>query len=380
MKKSVTLFVGILLFNSCIDRINIRVPNASNSQLVVDGLITDEPGPYTVKLSLSSKIESFLEFDTRPVSLAKVTIFDNEGNAELLDEINDGDGIYQTKPGGIQGVVGREYSIRIETYEGEVYESIPDRMNPVGEIDNLYYTLEAFQPLDAPTEYGFRVYVDAQGVPDSDNLFRWKFTGTYVVNTNPEFHTKSCGENPPCCPDPRLCSGFVLNDVGVIQTIGNCTCCTCWVNQFEDKPYVSDNLFIADGKFKNIAVAYVPIDYWTFLIKYRFEVKQMSLSRTAFDYWKTIQSQKEGGSSLFQPPTGKVRTNIFEENGTKEVQGIFYASAVRLKQEYLTSESVDKLFLPIRNRNLCGPDLKTVNESCLLAFKYSSTKPPADWQ
>jgi Domain of unknown function (DUF4249) len=375
MKKSVTLLVGVLLFNACIDRVNIRIPNASTSQLVVDGLITDEPGPYTVKLSLSSKIESFLEFSTRPVSLAKVTIFDNEGNSELLDEINDGDGIYQTKPGGIRGVVGREYALRIETYEGEVYESIPDKMNPVGKVDSLYYTLESFQPLDAPTEYGFRVYVDAQGVPDSDNLYRWKFTGTYVINTNPEFHTVG-----RCMPDPRPCSGFVLNSIGVLQTISNCSCCTCWVNQFEDKPYVSDNQFISGGRFKNIAVAYVPIDYWTFLLKYRFEVKQMSLSRMAFDYWKTIQSQKEGGSSLFQPPTGKIRTNIFEKNGAKEVQGIFYASAVKLKQKYLTSENVDKLFLHIRNRNTCGPDVKNVNESCLLAFKYSSTKPPADWQ
>jgi len=379
MRKLIALVVGLLLFNSCIDRINIRVPNASNSQLVVDGLITDEPGPYTVKLSMSSKIESFLEFSTRPVSLAKVTIFDNEGNAELLDEINDGDGIYQTKPDGIRGVVGREYFIRIETYEGEVYESIPDRMNPVGEIDNLYYTLEAFQPLDAPTEYGFRVYVDAQGVPDSDNLFRWKFIGTYEINTNPELHTIVCRQGL-CCPDPRPCSGFILNSIGVIQTISNCTCCTCWVNQFEDKPYVSDNLFISDGKFKNIAVAYVPVDYWTFLIKYRFEVKQMSLSRMAFDYWKTIQSQKEGGSSLFQPPTGKIRTNIFEKNGANEVQGIFYASAVKLKQKYLTSESVDKLFLPIRNRNTCDKNPQFVIESCLLAFKHSSNKPPADWQ
>jgi Domain of unknown function (DUF4249) len=379
MKKSVTLFVGLLLFNSCIDRVNIRIPNASNAQLVVDGLITDEPGPYTIKLSLSSKIESFLEFSTRPVTLAKVTIFDDEGNSEILDEINAGDGIYQTKANGIRGVVGREYAIRIETYEGEVYESVPDKMNRVGNVDSVYYTLETFQPLDAPTEYGFRVYVDAQGVPDSDNLFRWKFTGTYIINTYPEFHTIVCRAGS-CCPDPRPCSGFVLNAIGVLQTVGNCTCCTCWVNQYEDKPYVSDNQFVSGGKFRNIAVAYVPIDYWTFLIKYRFEVKQMSLSRTAFDYWKTIQSQKEGGSSLFQPPTGKIRTNIFEKNGTKEVQGIFYASAVKLKQIYLTSENVDRLFLTIRNRNVCGPEAENINESCLLAFKHSSNKPPADWQ
>lgn len=372
MKKLMSLFAGMLLINSCVDRVNIRIPDSYNSQLVVDGLITDEPGPYTVKLSLSSRIESFLEFSTRPVTLAKVTISDNLGNSELLEE--KGPGIYQTRPNGIRGVVGREYAVRIETYEGKVYESAPDKMNPVGEIDNLYYTLNTHQPLDAPTQYGFRVFVDAQGAAESDNLFRWKFTGTYEIDTNPELHVVGL-----CRPDPRPCSGFVLNEIGVLQHISTCTCCVCWVNQFEDKPFVSDNQFVSNGKFRNIEVAYVPIDYWTFLKKYRLEVKQMSLSRTAFDYFRTIQSQKEGGSSLFQPPTGKIRTNVFGKEG-REVQGIFYASSVKLKQKYITDENIKDLFLKIRNRNTCNEDRKLVLESCLLAFKHSSNQPPADWQ
>lgn len=39
----------------------------------------------------------------------------------------------------------------------------------------------------------------------------------------------------------------------------------------------------------------------------------MSLSRQAFDYWRIIQAQKEGATSLFQPPTGKTVTTIFEK-------------------------------------------------------------------
>lgn len=376
MKKLMQLFAGMLLMNACIDRVNIRVPDSYNSQMVVDGLITDEPGPYTVKLSLSSRVESFLEFSTRPVTLANVTIFDNVGNSELLED--KGKGTYQTKPNGIRGVVGREYAVRIETYEGKVYESVPDKMNPPGEIDNLYYKLNSFQPLDAPTQYGFLVFVDAQGAPESDNLFRWKFTGTYVIDTNPEFHTIACIAGP-CCPDPRPCSGMILSSIGVLQRISDCTCCVCWVNQYEDKPFVSDNQFISNGKFRNIEVAYVPIDYWTFVRKYRLEVKQMSLSRTAFDYFKTIQSQKEGGSSLFQPPTGRIRTNVFEKGGS-EVQGIFYASSVRLKQVYVNNDDLKGLFLHIPDRNVCDNDPKLVIESCLLAFKHSSNQPPADWQ
>lgn len=340
----------------------------------MDGLITDEPGPYTVKLSLSSRVDGFLDF-RELVTARRVIIFDDVGNSEDLKQVEKG--TYQTEPNGIRGAVGRSYAVRVEMEDGRVYESIPDRMNPVGNIDNLSYALDAFQPLDAPTRYGFRVFVDASGVPETDNLFRWKFTGTYIINTHPQFRQTP----PPTCKKiPPACSGFIVSSINVLQRIDLCTCCVCWVNQYDRRPFVSDNQFVSNGKFKNIEVAYIPIEYWPFQIRYRIEVKQMSLSRTAFDYWRIIQTQKEGASSLFQPPTGKTRTNVFEKNGLGEAQGIFAASAVSLKQVYLTNESVRGLYLKLPNSNLCGPDLTQIQESCLLAFKHSSNQPPPDWE
>ena len=378
--KNRILLLFLLSASSCIDRINIIVPDSNASQIVVDGLITDEPGPYTVKLSLSSKVDSFLQF--RELTSAKrVTIFDNAGNSEDLTLVEAG--TYQTQPNGIRGAVGREYSLRVETLDGKIYESIPDKMSPSGSVDSLYYELESFQPLDAPTQHGFRVYVDAQGVANGDNFFRWKYTGTYMINTYPELHKKTVafpfGEIDGCYPDPRPCSGFILNEIGVLVTVATCECCVCWVDQLEDHPYVSDDVFISNGKFRNIEIAYVPIEYWPFQIKYRMEVKQMSLSRTAFDYWRTIQSQKEGATSLFQPQTGKTRTNIFERNGQGVAQGIFYASAIKKKQLYLFNENVKGLFLKQPRWDLCL-EFWQIKESCLLAFKHSSNKPPADWK
>jgi hypothetical protein len=105
----------------------------------------------------------------------------------------------------------------------------------------------------------------------------------------------------------------------------------------------------------------------------------MSLSRTAFDYWRTIQSQKEGGTSLFQPPTGKTRTNIVEKSGRGIAQGIFYASSVRKKQVYLSNKAIKGLFIRRPNWDSCTEEWQ-IKESCLLAFKHSSNKPPADWK
>ena len=56
MKRIALLFFGLVIIGSCIDRIDIKVPDSYSSQLVVDGAITDEPGPYTVRLTKSERV------------------------------------------------------------------------------------------------------------------------------------------------------------------------------------------------------------------------------------------------------------------------------------------------------------------------------------
>jgi len=373
VRRLLILFIGLLLIGSCIDRIEIKIPDSYTSQLVVDGLITDEPGPYTVRLTKATRIEKFLEFSQEEVVQASVSISDNVGNTEQLKETIPG--VYETKLGGIQGVIGREYSIKIETSDGKVYESIPDKMNPVGELDSLYYEFESYTPLNDQTRFGFRFYIDARGAQSSDNFLRWKFTGVFQIEADPKLHTTS--RPMPCTPDPRPCSGWIIGPFdGRLQKVGDCTCCTCWVTRYEDKPNVSDNQFVSNQKIRRVEVGYVPLEYFPFLAgKYRVEVKQMSLTRRAYEYWRIIQSQKEGAASLFQPPTGRIETNILSKDGAEQVQGLFSASAVKTRQRYLSNGDVNVLLrVPFWD---C--EVGEIAESCLLAFKNSSNKPPADW-
>lgn len=363
MMRSMLFSLAVVLFGSCLDRINIDIPN-NDLPIVVDGLITDEPGPYTVQITRALPLTADLNF-IKPVSAKSVTIFDNVGNAEQLKEVEIG--VYQTKTNGIRGVVGREYFIRIETRDGKVYESIPDKLNPVGKVDSVYYEFESFQPINEPTRYGFKVFADARGVPNGDNLFRWKFRATFELDGYPDSHTVG-REGDPCSPAPRPCGG---DGPG-----GSCTCCKCWATVSETQPTVSDNQFVSNGVFKKVHVGYAALEYFPFLIKYRLEVRQMSLSRTAFEYWKTIQSQKEGTASLFQPPTGKTRSNLFEKNGQTDIQGIFYAAAVKTKYAYIKNADVP-IRLEVAKWNCVDG---RIAEDCRLAYPFSTTEKPADWQ
>ena len=360
MKRSIVVFIFLVLLGSCIDRINIEIPEGG-SLLVVDGLITDEPGPYTVQVTRASKLDADLNF-RKFVSAKNVTILDNLGNSEVLTEIEPG--IYKTKPNGIRGVIGREYHVRVEGRDGKVFESVPEEIKAVGKIERVYYEKVAFQPLDGPTEYGFDIYMDAKGLPGSDNLMRWKFSATYLVKTFPELHIIPVGES--FVPDPLPCSSYALVNGAPLPVPGkSCDCCTCWVTQYENKPKVSDNQIVSNNTFQRIKLGYVPISNLYFYDKVMLEVNQLSLSQTAFDFWKGIQSQKEGTGSLFQPPSGVVRTNIFQKNGDEPAQGIFYAAG---SNKNITFIKIDGTPAPTPINNTC------------LSYRYSTTQKPIDWQ
>ncbi len=310
------LLLLLLFLSACIDRIDIGKSEADGTQIVVDGFISDEPKFHRVKLFRSSGTYDILS-NPEPFSAKEVSISDDLGNREILREF--GLGNYFTN-GTYRGEVGRTYILRIEARDGRIYESSPETIQPSGTIDTVYYEFESFKPLSGPTESGFRIYMDSRGTNEKENFLRWRFTGTYKIAAFPELNTIGPATAP--IPAPLSC------------------CSSCWVVQAEDKPKVSKGQFVSDGVFRKVEVGYVPITDRSFQVKYMIEVEQMSLSRDAYNFWKTVQDQREGVGSLFQPPLGIPRTNIFGTRGEDNVQGIFYASSVARKIVFLTREDV----------------------------------------
>jgi len=100
------LMIAIILFTGCEKIINVDLVEAK-PQLVIEGLITDGTGPYTVKLS---KTGSYFNKAVLPlVSKAVVVISDNRGAVDTLKESKPG--IYLTSK--IRGIPGRTYSLMV---------------------------------------------------------------------------------------------------------------------------------------------------------------------------------------------------------------------------------------------------------------------------
>lgn len=128
MLQKILLFIFILFLTSCDKEIQLPLdPNAS--LLVIDANITDEPGPYFVKLSKSIDISN--TGGNPLVNNATVIISDNKGQRDTLMQ-ND-KGIYQTKK--IRGIYGSTYFLEVSV-EGKKYSASSTMPNKVS-LDSL---------------------------------------------------------------------------------------------------------------------------------------------------------------------------------------------------------------------------------------------------
>lgn len=369
------LSILILLLDSCIDPFNVQLAE-SETAIVVDGEISDQPGPYSVKLFKTASIQDQYE-KIQWISNASVWIIDDLGNEEQLTETEPGR--YLTSASGMTGVVDRSYFVRIHTEEGGRYESIPEKMLPVGEIKNLYYEFEVNENPENTnyinTTNGFRVYLDSEVLPAQNGLVRWRWQSTFEMLTYPQFKTKPefQGRTIVIVPNPPPCSGYIRRGNSASQ-IGECTCCVCWIDQFNVAPILPEDGLIEDGLLTKNKIAFIPASRRYFHKKYYIEVQQLSTSQIAYDFWRKVDIQKKSGSDLFQTPPpatiGNIRT--LSQN-TIKARGIFSATSIKKKNLFINRDEIPYYL----------PRIDTTRESCLNVYKLkdanSSTTKPAYW-
>jgi hypothetical protein len=359
MRPLILFCVVVLVLDGCIDR--FYVSKQDNDQIIlIEGMITDRPGPYEVKLSYANNISEQLNFIDK-VQKATILLLDNEASAETLTEISPG--TYQTS--NVRGIVGHQYRIRVSLSDGSVYESLPETLLPVGKLERVYYEFDAHvrpsvKPI--PPSPGLNVYVDASVVPEQAGLVRWRTIGTWENATFPELRiipSLSPRGEVIVIHDPPRCAGSDRR---------RCTCCYCWMTNYDPEPVLSDPLFHKE-KVKRQFVSFVPAYANVFYDKFHLKVEQMSVSENIYQFWDMVKTQKQKGSDLFQTPASKLTGNIKNVNGSTRVIGYFGASSVRDTSFFITRDAIPYQL----------PLIDTVKDSCLYGNPFATNKRPSFW-
>lgn len=363
LKRRIRWAFVFLSLTACIDRITFDLPG-TDRQLVVEGMITDQPGPYTVKVSRTFNTRE-PAFSNTSAGKCKVLLFSDDVFLEELTEVESG--VYQTSAG-TRGIIGRTYYITIDTEEGEHYISEPELLRPVGAVTNVRFEFESqvAQTTDGTVSADhFNIYADGEKASDPETYSRWRFTGTYHLHTNPEL-AYQIGPEGRIIPTPFECSGFSTDGVKLIYE-RPCECCDCWVTETDKSWVVNDPRDVSDEGYRRIFVNQVAINADLFYEKYHVQVEQLSLSPKAYEFYRLLAAQTEGVKSLFQPSIGEISGNIVAVDSDNRALGYFSASAVQSKSIFIFPSDVPYVI---------GARQFPLRMPCTYTKGASTTKPP----
>lgn len=320
-----------LLTDACIDPIEVGVVS-QKPKLVVDGLVTNDPGPYRVKL-FYSRDANISSKDAVPVRDASVFIIEDGSIVRPLTLVSDG--IYETDDGW-QAQTGKSYAVRIITGDLKTYGSQPQVLLPPGAIDSIYTKFESngIALLDDGSllQDAVDVSIDARAGTETAYL-RWRFIGIYHAHTYPQFRLRGF-PGGMVIPDPPPCSGYI-NYFDELIRVGECTCCDCWPIEYNNSVLLSSAQLTRGAAFKNAFITKIPVTPLRMINRYRVEIEQLSVSEEIYNFWKLVKIQQESAGSIFQPTAVKVRGNIFPEDGDEEVLGIFAVSGITRKSVFI---------------------------------------------
>ena len=204
--------LSVIFAAACTEALDIDLNEGENNRLVVAGEITNEPGPYSVRLTRST---SYFYNRPAPAELgATVTISDGEQTFVLLDD--DNDGTYWTDSAA-RGVPGRTYTLNIKLTNGEEYEAV-DQMPIPNRFDTIYYEyINEEYGLTLP-EYHYFFYAsftEQEGVDDcyliyvyfNDSCYnsefkdiKWAFAGGFYDGCGLFENVQICDANEDSIP------------------------------------------------------------------------------------------------------------------------------------------------------------------------------------
>lgn len=299
----VLMIAAVWLVYRCEDRFTPDLGDNYTNNLVVEGRITNMPGPYTIKLS-SSTVPDNLGY--APLPGYQVMVSDNEGNTAMFPEIKTG--VYQSDSGGFQGVVGRKYKIDITATNGKTYTSSWETLNPPVGIDTVYARLE-YKPTDEfPTDLaGYQFYIDTKPAYNDSTYLMWDLKATYQYQ-----------------------SDFVIRFIydGELRTWTDFDSLrTCWRTKDILEVFVYGTDILKESRLRVFALHYVPVTLRDLSIRYSLLTTQLTISREAYTYWSSVKDQHSGQDELYTRQPYQLKGNVFNPQDPQEVVlGYFMAA------------------------------------------------------
>jgi len=315
----------ILLLNSCIQSFFPDL-NEDDSEpfLVVEGLITDEKGPFKVHLTKSGPVDQL--YYNEPVTGADVMIVDNNGNSwQLIDNQN---GWYETEDKNLKGISGTTYMLKIGDTEGNNFESVPELMQEVPDIDSVYFEEVKHVRFENGLTYEdnwLNILLDTHDPAGKTMYWLWKFEETWEICMLNYVHVLHGAIDSP--------DKFYRDEVVEIDPEKE----VCWVTLPSKSVIIESTAASMESAIKGFVIQSLGPDEDKLHIRYSIFIKQYSLNKELYNYWEQLKKVNEDAGGMYNTLPAPVYGNIQCVAGSKKVLGYFSASSVKTKRIFIGS-------------------------------------------
>lgn len=342
VRNALLLLVTCLFFASCIDEINLKI-NTNQPKLIVDGLIADSLQEYVIKVNYSAVIGVGTDNIMTPVEGASVVVKEDAGSDFAFAETTPG--VYVRE---MAGEVGKTYHIEITLPDGSKAMSLPTVLlaaPPIDSVNALLVERETFNNLgNLVTEKKVELHMNTSvaNLPERPFL-RWRAFGEYEYH---EFYVMA----------------FNLK--------------TCYIKENADNNNIAvfDTRELASGVLNDEPFLETNLNY-RFASQYCFSVYQYAISEDEYKYWKSVDAIINIDGSLFDPPPGTVRGNLYNpEDPEQQVLGYFSVCGASSVRKFVNGTSIGAYVAPrCSNNQFQGRPPECYN--CLLLFNSSTDRP-----
>lgn len=338
--NALTLALTGAWLGACVDEVELPARSIA-SRLVVEGLITNEAPPYTVKLTFTGAYNSLIYGQAEiPVNGAKVTITETGGKTTALEQDALSPAYYRTYDSTFVGEVGRRYQLEVTLPDGTSYVSDPEELRQIPEIQRVYaeYRQRPEAEISQPDHY--EILLDTKDPGTSGDYYRW--SGYSYV--------------------PRLSTG---------EPIGFGICCNwCWIPVYGSRSEVMSDMLVNGNTISRKSIMQSPVYYTG---RHYVEVRQYSLTKQAYQFWTKFEEQRKRTGSLFDPLPASIEGNVYQAGKPGEFAlGFFGASAVTTHRLTVPGDTLNPERLKIRYG-----DIFIQKGNCQLVYSQGQLNPPA---
>jgi hypothetical protein len=333
MRPLLCLLVSIVLLQACQEYYTDPDIARGKELIVIEGLITNEPGPYKIKITKTRPYNQTGEESVipEPVSNVIVTITDNTGATEQLAENESG--AYYTAHDGIRGEPGKTYVLYLVTPDGFTYQSDSCKMPEPASLDSVYAEPGIIKTLDKSeagpyietNHPGINLYMDVHPVQGTEYYYKAE---TYIVKQAWHYEWRQGRPPEPPVDRPPLPTRVY-----------------CWeLNpDHNDRNLMSNNT--SDSRpIKKQSIGFITSDVYsetneirdpTYLLGAIATTSLYSVSKDLYRIFTQLNTQTNPSNSIFDPIPTRIESNISCVNEpTRTVLGYFNAAAVTSKSQY----------------------------------------------